>query len=170
VPFPSFYFSIAVDKLNTGAKLAACANNLADDSVSRGTMRKPKLNPPASSLSRRERQIMDIIYAAGQATAAEIHLALPDPPSYSAVRALLRILEEKGHLSHSQEGQRYIFKPTQPRQQAAHTSLRQVLNTFFGGSVEQAVATLLSADDTKLTDAELDRLAALIEAARQEER
>lgn len=120
-------------------------------------------------LSRRERQILDILYARGHATAAEVQEALPDPPSYSAVRALLRILEEKGHARHEEDGRRYVFLPTQPRQSAAGSALRQVVQTFFGGSVERTVATLLSESDTRLSDAELERLAALIADAQKEQ-
>ena len=133
-------------------------------------MKKPKPVPENSTLSRRERQLMEMIHTAGRATAAELQTAMPDAPSYSTVRALLRILEEKGHLTHHQEGQRYVYLPIQPRQQAARSSLRQVLNTFFGGSVEKAVATLMEADDLKISPEELDRLSALIERARQEEK
>ncbi|RYF48442.1 MAG: BlaI/MecI/CopY family transcriptional regulator [Cytophagaceae bacterium] len=130
-------------------------------------MRKSKSVPDTSSLSRRERQLMELIYAAGQGTAADLQAAMTEAPSYSTVRTLLRILEEKGHLTHQQDGQRYVYLPVQPRQQAARSSLRQVLNTFFGGSVEQAVATLVEAQDTKISPEELDRLSALIERARQ---
>lgn len=118
------------------------------------------------ALTRRERQIMDAVFQRGQATAAEVRDALPDPPSYSAVRALLRILEEKGHLRHREEGARYVYMPTQPRQSAARRALRGVVQTFFGGSVEKAVATLLSEEETRLSDEEVARLAALIEGAR----
>lgn len=131
--------------------------------------RKPRLVPATSTLSRRERQLMEMIYATGQATAAELQTAMSDAPTYSTVRTLLRILEEKGHLTHRQEGQRYVYLPTQPRQQVARSSLRQVLNTFFAGSVEQAVATLMADEDTKISSEELKRLSALIERARQEE-
>lgn len=120
-----------------------------------------------SHLSRRERQIMDVIYRLGAASAAEVMEALPDPPGYSAVRGLLRILVEKGHLTHTQEGVRYVYRPTQPRQSAARSALAQVLQTFFGGSVEDAVATLLSEAETRPSEAELARLAALIEQARE---
>lgn len=116
-----------------------------------------------SNLSRRERQIMEIIYARRRATAVEVMEALPDPPGYSAVRTLLRILEAKGYLTHQKEGVRYVYLATQPRHRAARSALKQVLQTFFDGSVEQAVATLLSDADTKLSDAELDRLAAMID-------
>jgi predicted transcriptional regulator len=120
------------------------------------------------ALSRRERQIMDIVYARGQATAAEVAAALPDPPSYSAVRALLRILERKGHLRHQQDGPRYIFVPTVPRDRARRSALRNLVRTFFDGSAAQAAAALL--DQATLTGDEVDRLAAIIEKARQEGR
>src|SRR5215472_6315978 len=94
-------------------------------------------------LSRRERQIMDILYRGGRATAAEVREALPDPPSYSAVRAMLRLLEEKGHVRHEEAGLRYVFLPTVGRERAKRSALKHLLETFFEGSVEQAVATLL---------------------------
>src|SRR5258706_3922369 len=97
-------------------------------------------------LSRRERQIMDIVFARGEATAAEVGAALPDPPSYSAVRALLRILEEKGHLRHREDGPRYVFVPTEPREKASRSALKRVLQTFFDGSLSNAVAALVDAD------------------------
>lgn len=122
-----------------------------------------------NALSRRERQIMDIIYERGRASAVEVLEALPDPPTYSSVRALLRVLEEKGHLRHEEQGKKYIYLPTQPRQRAARSALKQVLRTFFGGSMENAVATLLSDTDTKVSREELDRLAALIDRAKEEE-
>lgn len=121
-------------------------------------------------LSRRERQIMDAVYAAERATAADVMAAIADPPSYSAVRALLRILEDKGHLTHVKDGARYVYVPTQPRAAARQSALRQVLQTFFGGSVEAAVATLLTDADAKIPDDELVRLAALIEKAREGDR
>jgi BlaI family penicillinase repressor len=119
-------------------------------------------------LSRRERQILDILYQQGQASAAEVQAALPDAPSYSAVRALLHILEEKGHIRHRKEGVRYIYLPTHPHQSAARLALRQLVQTFFEGNAEKAVSTLISDADVKLSKAELTRLAQLIEAARQE--
>jgi len=125
---------------------------------------------PHAHLSRRERQIMDILYRRGQATAAEVLADLPDPPGYSAARALLRILEEKGHASHSKEGPRYVFRPTRPRGNAGRSALRLAMLTFFGGSVEKAVAALLDASDADLTPDELDRLARLIDQARKEQR
>jgi BlaI family transcriptional regulator, penicillinase repressor len=125
--------------------------------------------PSTRHLSRRERQIMDILYELGHASAADVQERLPDPPGYSSVRALLRILEEKGHLSHRQEGARYVYMPTQPRSRAAQSALSQVVRTFFGGSIEKTVATLLSSEDAQLTPEELERLSALIEEARRKE-
>ena len=122
----------------------------------------------AIHLSRRERQIMDIIYRRGQASAAEVLGEMEDPPSYSAVRAFLRILEEKGHLKHRKEGARYVYLPTQPRRQAARSALQRVLRTFFDGSTEKAVAALITMADADLSPAELDRLAELIREARKE--
>ena len=125
---------------------------------------------PNSQMSRREREIMDVIYRAGRATAAEVLDSLEDPPSYSAVRALLRVLEEKGHIRHEQDGPRYIFVPTVPRERARQSALRQLLHTFFDGSTEQAVAALLDLSSTRMSDAELDRLTDLITEARKEGR
>ena len=116
-----------------------------------------------SDLSRRERQIMDIVYERRRATAVEVMEALPNPPSYSSVRTLLRILEMKGHLKHQKEGARYIYMATHPRQSAARSALKQVLRTFFDGSVEKAVAALLSDSDVEISDAEWERLAQMIE-------
>ena len=118
-------------------------------------------------LSRRERQILDILYQRGQATAADVQNALPEPPSYSAVRALLRILEDKGHVRHEQDGPRYVYVPTVARENAKRSALRHVLRTFFDGSAEQAISALLDESSTKLSPAELDRLARLIEEARR---
>jgi BlaI family penicillinase repressor len=126
-----------------------------------------KPQQPHLDLSRRERQIVDILYARGQATAAEVQAALPDPPSYSAVRAMLRILEDKGHVRHEQDGPRYIYLPTLARDRAKRTALRHVLQTFFNGSAEQALSALLDESDTRLSDQELDRLAKLIDRARR---
>ena len=122
------------------------------------------------SLSRRERQIMDVVYRLGRATAAEVQEALPDPPSYSAIRALLRVLEEKGHLRHEQQGPRYVFLPTVPREKARRSALQQLVRTFFDGSTEQTVAALLDLSASELSDAELDRLSQLIARARKEGR
>ena len=109
---------------------------------------------------------MDVIYARGQATAAEVVAALPDPPSYSAVRALLRILENKGHLRHHQEGPRYVFVPIVPRDRARRSAMRNLVRTFFDGSAAQAAAALI--DQAKLSDTDFDRLAEIIEKARKE--
>lgn len=121
-------------------------------------------------LSRRERQILDVLYRLGRATAAEVHQSLPDPPGYSAVRAMLRVLEEKKHIRHEEKDLRYVFMPVVPREKARRSAVRHVLDTFFDGSPEQAVATLLDVSGRDLTTEELDRLAALIEKARQEGR
>ena len=118
-------------------------------------------------LSRRERQILDILYQRGQATAADVQNALPEPPSYSAVRALLRILEDKGHVRHQQDGPRYLYAPTVARENAKRSALHHVLRTFFEGSAEQAISALLDGSSTKLSAAVLDRLARLIEDARR---
>lgn len=121
----------------------------------------------AEHLSRRERQIMEIIFRRGQATAIEVSAELPDPPSRTAVRTLLRILEEKGHLRHIQQGPRYVYLPRRPRAQAAQSALRRVLQTFFEGSLEKAVAAHLGDAATQLAPEELERLAQLIQQARR---
>jgi len=121
-------------------------------------------------LSRRERQILDIIYGRGKATAAEIQDAMPDAPGYSATRALLRVLEEKGHVTHSQDGLRYVYSPRVPRDRARRSALKHLLETFFDGSAEEAVTALLDASSAKLTREELDRIEARIERARKEGR
>jgi len=118
-------------------------------------------------LSRRERQILDILYQRGQATAADVQTALPEPPSYSAVRALLRILEEKGHVRHEQDGPRYVYLPTVARDNAKRSAMRHMLQTFFDGSAEQAISALLDESSAKLSTAELDRLARMIDTARK---
>lgn len=119
------------------------------------------------ALSRRERQIMDVIYALGQATALQVVAKLPDPPSKTAVRTLLRILEEKGHLTHAVQGQTYLFRPSQPRENAGKSAFRRVLDVFFGGSLEQAVAMHLGDQAADLSAAELERLSQLIQEARR---
>ena len=121
-------------------------------------------------LSRRESQIMEIIYELGTATAADVLERLPDPPSYSSVRALLRVLEEKGHVEHEQEGPRYLFRPTVPREAARTTALKRIVRTFFDGSAEGAVAALLDLEPEELDERALARLARLIERARAEDR
>jgi BlaI family penicillinase repressor len=125
-------------------------------------------SPAPDPLSRRERQIMDVIYARGQATAADVSAALTDAPSYSAVRALLRILEQKGHLRHQQDGPRYVFLPVVSRDRARRSALRSLVRTFFDGSSAQAAAALI--DQSQLSDEEFERLAAAIDKARKEGR
>ena len=127
------------------------------------------MSDAATGMSRRERQIMDAIYRRGRATAAEVLADLPDPPSYSAVRAMLRLLEEKGHLRHEQDGPRYVFLPVVHRDRAQRSALTHVVRTFFNGSATDAVAALLD-DGATLSQADLDRLAAMIDRAREEGR
>jgi predicted transcriptional regulator len=121
-------------------------------------------------LGKRERQIMDVIYRRGKVSVQDVLDELDDPPSYSAVRAMLRILEDKGHLRHEQDGPRYLYRPTVPREQARESYLRHLVRTFFNGSIEQAVAALLGSSDTRLTEAELERLSKLIRQARKQGR
>jgi predicted transcriptional regulator len=123
-----------------------------------------------SQWSRREREIMDIIYARGQASASDVHTAMIDAPSYSTVRALLRILEEKGHLCHREDGARYIYRPTESREKASRSALRQMLKTFFNGSLSNAVAALVDAEGAKLSDNELKRLESIVKAAKNKSR
>ena len=125
---------------------------------------------PETHLSRRERQIMDILYARGRASVAEVHQAMDDPPGYSAVRALMRILEEKGHLKHRAEGARYIYLPTRSHKTVSRAAARRLLATFFDNSVEQAVAALLEAGPSGPTAEELQRVARLVDEARKEGR
>ena len=110
---------------------------------------------------------MDILYSQGRATASDVQSALPDPPSYSAVRAMLRILEEKGHVRHEQDGPRYLYRPTVARDNAKRSALQHLLQTFFEGSREQAISALLDDSSSRISDAELDRLARLIDRARR---
>lgn len=121
-------------------------------------------------LSRRERQIMDIVFRRREVAVSDVLEELPDPPSYSAVRALLRILEEKGHLEHRQDGPRYVYRATVPRTQARDQALTRVLETFFEGSTEKAVAALLDRSAGSLGEDELERLSTLIDRARREGR
>ena len=121
-------------------------------------------------LSRRERQIMDVLHARGRATALEVLAALPDPPSYSAVRALLRILGEKGHVKHRTEGAKYVYLARASRQVAIRAALKRLVGTFFAGSVSQAVAALLNDGDTRLSDKELEEIQKMIQQARKEGR
>ena len=124
----------------------------------------------SEDLSRRERQIMDSIYRRGKATAAEVLSDLPDPPSYSAVRTMLRLLEDKGHLRHEQDGPRYVYVPMVARENARLSALQHLVSTFFNGSAEQAMAALLEISDADLSDEQLDRLQQMIENARTEGR
>lgn len=128
------------------------------------------MTPEPNELSRRERQIMDVLYELGRATAAEVRERLPDPPSYSAVRAMLRILEDKGHLRHEQDGPRYVFSPAVPREEARESALRRVVRTFFDGSAESAMSALLDLGVEDLDEEALRRLAARIAEARKEGR
>jgi predicted transcriptional regulator len=121
-------------------------------------------------LTRREREIMDILHRRSRATAHEVRDDLPDPPSYSAVRALLRLLEERGHVKHVEDGQRYVYTPAVARGDARRSALAHVVKTFFAGSVEQAVAALVESPRSRLSPDELDRLSDLIDRARKEGR
>jgi predicted transcriptional regulator len=121
-------------------------------------------------LTRRERQIMDILHRRGRASAQEVLEHLADPPSYSAVRALLRLLEERGHVRHVQDGQKYVYLPVVARSDARRSALSHMVRTFFDGSVEAAVAALVDSPRSKLSRAELDRLSQLIEKAKREGR
>ena len=125
----------------------------------------PRLTPAA--LSRRERQIMDVVYRLGRATAAEVHAGLPDAPTYTTVRGLLRVLEEKGHLTHEEQGRQYVYRPSTPKEDAGASHLTHVVRTFFGGSPAEAMAALLGAQHGKVSDEELERLAGLVERARR---
>ena len=126
--------------------------------------------PEKDSLSRRERQIMDVLYRLGSATAAEVQDNIPEAPSYSAVRALLRILVDKGHIKHSYDGPRYVYSPIVSRPVAQKSALKQLVKTFFDGSTSNAVAALLDMSGKELSDAELERLAKIVEQAKQEEK
>ena len=124
--------------------------------------------PDNNTLSRRERQIMDILYRLGSATSAEVQENLPDAPSYSAVRALLRILEEKGHLKHAYDGPRYVYAPIVSRPVAQKSALKQIVKTFFDGSTSNAVAALLDMSAGDLSEKELNRLSMIVEQAKRE--
>ena len=130
-------------------------------------MAKP---PSSQSLTRREREIMDILYRRERATAAEVLEAMAEPPTYSAVRALLRILEDEGHITHVQDGPRYIYMPAVARSDAQKSALSHVVATFFDGSIEHAVASLVESSGTKLSKAELERISQLITKAKKENR
>jgi predicted transcriptional regulator len=121
-----------------------------------------------AGLSRRERQIMEILYQRGKASASEVRESMEDAPGYSAVRAMLRVLEEKGHIKHQAEGLKYVYVPVVAREKAKRSAVRHVLDTFFGGSPEQIVAALLDVSAARLTNEELERMAELIEKAKRE--
>ncbi len=121
-------------------------------------------------LSRRERQIMDALYRRGRATAAEVMADLPGDPSYSTVRTQLRVLEDKGHVRHEEQGLRYVYAPAVPRHAARKSALRHLVETFFDGSAEKVVAAILGNEAAKLSDEELDRIARLVHEARKEGR
>ena len=125
---------------------------------------------PEDQLTRRERQIMDVIYAMNKATATEVVEAIVDAPSRTTIRTLLRILEEKGHLKHTERGREYLYLPTRPRARAGQSAMRRVVETFFGGSLEQAVATHLTDPKADLSVEELERLASLIAQAKKKGR
>lgn len=119
-------------------------------------------------LSRRERQILEILYQRGKASASEVREAMEDAPSYSAVRTLLRVLEDKGHVRHRAEGMKYVYAPTVAREKVKRTAVKHMLDTYFSGSPEEIVAALLDVSSTRLTGEELDRMAEMIEKARRE--
>jgi len=119
-------------------------------------------------LSRRERQILEILYERDKASAAEVRQAMPDAPGYSAVRALLRVLEEKGHVRHEEQGPKYVYLPVVARNKVRRSAVKHVMDTFFAGSPEQIVAALLDVSAARLTREELDRMAAMIEQAKRE--
>lgn len=124
----------------------------------------------ATELSRRERQIMDVVYRRGAATAAEVRAGIPEPPSYSAVRATLGILERKGCLRHRRQGRRYLFEPTVDRAEAARKAWKGLVGTYFAGAVDSAVAALLEVERGGLTDTDYRRLLSIIRAARAQEK
>jgi BlaI family penicillinase repressor len=123
-----------------------------------------------SGLSRRERQIMDILYSRGKSSASDVREAMPNAPGYSAVRAMMRVLEEKGHVKHEVDGLKYVYAPTVPRDKAKRSAVKHLLDTFFNDSPEQVVAALLDVSSTRMTREELDRMAQMIEKAKKEGR
>lgn len=125
------------------------------------------MSTPAN-LSRRERQIMDILYQRGKGSASEVREAMEAAPGYSAVRAMLRVLEEKGHVKHQAEGLKYVYVPVVARDKAKRSAVKHVMETFFNGSAEQIVAALLDVSSTRLTREELDRMSEMIEQAKKE--
>jgi len=133
-------------------------------------MKQPASPHPSSALSKRERQIMDIIYRLGRATVGEVMENLSGEPSYSTVRAQLRVLEEKGHLRHEEHGLRYVYLPKVPRHMVRQSALKHLIDTFFEGSPGKAVAALLGKEGFKISQEELDRISELLEKARKEDR
>jgi len=129
-------------------------------------MTKPSGSPSHSALTRRERQIMDILYRRGRATAGEVMDDLSGNPNYSTVRTQLRVLEEKGHVRHEEHGLRYVYAPAVPRSSARRSALRHLVDTFFDGSAEGAVAALLGGEGSKLSDEQLDRIADLVKQSK----
>lgn len=123
---------------------------------------------PLSTLTRRERHIMDILFRLGRATAEEVMHAMPGEPSYSTVRTQLRVLEDKGHVRHEEHGRKYVYIPAVARSTVRRSALRHVVETFYEGSVEKVVAALLGGDAARLTDQELDRISELVRKARKE--
>ena len=125
---------------------------------------------PNLHLGRRERQIVEILYRLGEGSVGDVRAAMPDPPSYSAVRGMLRLLEDKGHVKHREEGRKFVYFPAVPRARARKSALRDLLSTFYGGSVSAAMASLLELDRKKLSEEELESLSRLIDDARKEGR
>ena len=121
-----------------------------------------------TTLTRRERQIMDVLYRRNRATAAEVMAELPGEPNYSTVRTQLRVLEDKGHVRHDEEGGRYVYAPAVPRHAARKSALKHLVETFFDGSAEQVVAAVLGGEASRLSDEDLDRISELIEKARKD--
>jgi predicted transcriptional regulator len=132
--------------------------------------KKAKPAPADPDLSRRERQIMDVLFAHGRATGPEILEGLPDKPNYSSVRTILRVLERKGYVHHTEEGLRYVYEPTAPRQAAIRSALERIIRTFFDGSAKQAVAALLDPAVFDLSKQELSELARIVEQAKKEKK
>ena len=126
--------------------------------------------PVHSGLTKRERQIMDVLYRLGRATAADVMGAVPGAPSYSTVRTQLRVLETKGHVRHDEQGLRYVYMPTVPRHSARKSALKHVVDTFFDGSTAKVVAALLGGEASKIDDDELERIATLVKNARSDQR
>jgi predicted transcriptional regulator len=134
-----------------------------------GSSAVPSAVPSEQALARRERQIMDILYRLGRATAGEVMAELSGDPNYSTVRTQLRVLEEKGHVRHEEEGLRYVYVPAVPRRAARKSALRHLVDTFFDGSVEQVVGALLGGEGARLSRTDLERIAELVEKARKKE-